>query len=166
MGPKPFAILEEMTTVTGTNIQIQAKKKYICKAIVTNQCRCILGDIDQSIMQRESTLNGLHLIVFLALQHPTLAFASVCGITFVFLHFGKSLMVMQPVLDFTLLGQKSFLGFSMSQGSALASKVASISLKMVESTFIFMTSATCHLERFFGKLGVVLLICCFVLKVC
>ena len=54
----------------------------------------------------------------------------------------------------------------MSQWSSLLSKVASISLKMAESTFIFMTSATCHLEIVFGRLGVVLLICCFVFKVC
>ena len=54
----------------------------------------------------------------------------------------------------------------MSQWSSLLSKVASISLKMAESTFIFMTSATCHLEIVFGRLGVVLFICCFVFKVC
>ena len=111
-------------------------------------------------MQRESTLDGLHLFTFLALQHSLLALATVCGISFVFLQLGKSLIVMQPVLDFTLLGQKSFLRWKN------LSKVASISLKMAESTFIFMTSATCHLEIVFGRLGVVLLICCFVFKVC
>ena len=65
-----------------------------------------------------------------------------------------------------LLAKKASWGFSMSQWSSEESKVASISLKMGDSTFTFMTSATCHLQIVFGRvLYVVLLVSCFVHRV-
>ena len=65
-----------------------------------------------------------------------------------------------------LLAKKASWGFSMSQWSSEESKVASISLKMGDSTFIFMISATCHLQIVFGRLlYVVLLVSCFVYRV-
>ena len=64
------------------------------------------------------------------------------------------------------LAKKASWGFSMSQWSSEESKVASISLKMGASTFIFMISATCHLQIVFGRLlYVVLLVSCFVYRV-
>ena len=85
----------------------------------------------------------------------------------------NSLSLLKHSLSFSqyftspLLAKKASWGFSMSQWSSEESKVASISLKMGASTFIFMISATCHLQIVFGRLlYVVLLVSCFVYRVC
>ena len=72
----------------------------------------------------------------------------------------KASLSCNQYLTSPFLAKKASWGFSMSQWSSLLSKVASISLQMAESTFIFMTSATCHLEIVFGRLGVVLFLRC------
>ena len=80
-------------------------------------------------------------------------------------NFEKASESCNQYLTSPFLAKKASCGFSMSQWSPEESKVASISLKMLDSTFIFMTSATCHLEIVFGRLDVVLLVCCVVDRV-